>query len=66
MQAALADLRIPKIEVNMTEEGDEPELDLDDDPESAASLNTSRIPIILTVNQASFHMGFLHVLLAHL
>ena len=53
MQAALADLRIPRMEVSMGEDGEEPDLELDDDPQAAASLDTTRIPLILTVAQAS-------------
>lgn len=51
MQAALADLRIPRMEVNMGEDGDEPDLELDDDPQQAASLDTTRVPLIITVSQ---------------
>lgn len=51
MQAALTNLRIPKIDVTMGEEGDDPDLDLDDNPELAASLDTSRVPIIVTITQ---------------
>ena len=50
-QAALMDLRIPHLDVSMGEEGDDPELDLDDNPELAASLDTSRVPVIVTVSQ---------------
>ena len=51
LQAALMDLRIPHLDVSMGEEGDDPELDLDDNPELAASLDTSRVPVIVTVSQ---------------
>lgn len=51
MQAALADLRIPRMEVTMGEDGEEPDLELDDDPELAASLDTTRVPLILTISQ---------------
>ena len=50
-QAALMDLRIPHLDVSMGEEGEDPELDLDDNPELAASLDTSRVPVIVTVSQ---------------
>ena len=52
MQAALADLRIPRMEVSMGEDGEEPDLQLHDDPQAAASLDTARVPLILTVAQA--------------
>lgn len=51
LQAALIDTRIPHIEVSMGEEGEEPELDLDDDPLKAAALDTSRVPIIVSIAQ---------------
>lgn len=50
-KAALGDLRIPRMEVNMGEDGDEPELELDDDPEQASSLDITRLPLIITVSQ---------------
>jgi len=50
-KAALADLRIPRMEVTMGEDGEEPDLELDDDPELAASLDTTRVPLILTISQ---------------
>lgn len=50
-QAALADLRIPHIDVTMGEGGEDPELDLDDDPERAIALDTSQVPLLVTVTQ---------------
>ncbi len=35
----------------MGEEGDEPELELVDDPELEGSMDTSRVPVIVTVSQ---------------
>ena len=60
-QAALADLRIPKIEVTMAEEDEEPELGLDDDPELATSLDTSRVPVIVTLAQVSSGLAAIYM-----
>ncbi len=50
MQAALQVSRIPLIEVGPTEDPDaEPELELDDNPAHAKEINTSRVPLIVTV-----------------
>ena len=51
-QAALVDLRIPQVEISPTDDPeDEPEIELDDDPEHAAALDTSKIPLLVTVAQ---------------
>lgn len=50
-QAALADTRIPLVEVNTDEDG-EAELELDDDPAHAARLDTAHVPVLVTVSQA--------------
>lgn len=46
-------MRIPSIVVTMAEDGGDPELDLDDDPERAASIDTSRVPILVSVSQVA-------------
>ena len=51
VQAALADLRISKLDITMGEEGDEPEMELVDDPEQETALDSSRVPVIITVLQ---------------
>ena len=52
LQAALQDTRIPLVEVGATENPDEePELELDDDPAHATQLDTSNVPVIVTVSQ---------------
>ncbi|KAK9906890.1 hypothetical protein WJX75_009799 [Coccomyxa subellipsoidea] len=52
-KAALQDTRIPLVEVGATENpGEEPELELDDDPAHATQVDTSNIPVIITVSQA--------------
>ena len=51
LQAALADLRISKLDITMGEEGVEPELELVDDPEQETTMDTSRVPVIVTVSQ---------------
>ena len=51
-QAALVDLRIPRVEISPTDDPeDEPEIDLDDDPEHATALDTSKLPLVVTVAQ---------------
>ena len=52
MQAALTDMSIPAVEVSAAEGNDEPELEVSDDPSSAVKLDTSKVPILLTVSQA--------------
>ncbi len=50
MQAALADTSIPSVEVQAAEDpNDEPELEVLDD--NAVKLDTSNVPIMLTVSQ---------------
>lgn len=53
VQAALADMSIPAVEVQAAEGSDEPELEVSDDPSSAVKLDTSQVPILLTVSQVS-------------
>ena len=54
VQAALQDTRIPLVEVGATEDpSEEPELELDDDPANAKHVDVSRVPVIVTVCQAS-------------
>ena len=53
VQAALADMSIPAVEVQAAEGNDEPELEVSDDPSSAVKLDTSQVPILLTVSQVS-------------
>ncbi len=57
MQAALADTRIPAVEVAAAEDGEEPELDVDDDPNNSVRLDCSQLPMVVTVSQVSWdHM----------
>ena len=52
MQAALMDVRIPHVEMTEGSAMDEqPELELDDDPAVAATLDTSNVPLLITVAQ---------------
>lgn len=52
-RAALADTRVPKVDVIAGEDPeDEPEIELDDDPASAARLELASWPTIVTVSQA--------------
>ena len=51
VQAALADMSIPAVEVQAAEGNDEPELEVSDDPSSAVKLDTTQVPILLTVSQ---------------
>ena len=51
LQAALADLRIPAVSMTMGEGDEDPEYELDDDPDSAARLDTSAVPAIITLTQ---------------
>ena len=53
MQAALADTRIPAVEVAAAEDGEEPELDVDDDPNNSVRLDCSQLPAVVTVSQVS-------------
>ena len=53
-QAALADTRVPAVEVLYGEAGDgDPELELDDDPAACLRLDTSAVPVILTLSRVS-------------
>ncbi len=55
LQAALQDTRIPLVEVGVTESPDEePELELDDDPAHAKQIDTSQLPVIMTVSQVQY------------
>ena len=50
MKAALHDTRIPKVEVVVGESPeDEPEYEVDDDPEQSVRLDVSRVPVVLSV-----------------
>ena len=51
-QAALADARIPLVEVAQGDADGDAELELDDDPAHATRLDTARVPLVLTVSQA--------------
>ena len=52
VQAALTDLSIPSVEVEAGEDENAlPELEVSDDPASATKLDTSKVPILLTVSQ---------------
>ena len=46
-RAALQDTKIPKVEIQ--QEGDEADFEVDDDPEQAARLDVSRVPLSLSV-----------------
>jgi exosome complex component RRP42 len=50
-KAALGNTRIPKVEIVADEEGGEAEIELDDDPESAVPVDTTRVPLVVTVSQ---------------
>ena len=49
--AALANTRIPHIELTMGEDGEEPELELDDDMSNSVALDLQRVPLIVSVSQ---------------
>ncbi|KAK9807210.1 hypothetical protein WJX73_009206 [Symbiochloris irregularis] len=52
-RAALTDLQIPRVDISPSDDPeDEPEIELDDDPEHAASLDASRIPVVVTLAEA--------------
>jgi exosome complex component RRP42 len=52
VKSALHDTRIPRVEVVQGEDpGDEPEYEVDDDPEAAVRLDISKVPLSLTVCQ---------------
>ena len=54
VQAALADTRIPLVEVAQGDGDGEAELELDDDPAHATRLDAGRVPVVVTVSQARF------------
>ena len=49
--AALANTRVPKVDLVSGENGEEPELELDDDMENSISLEVQGLPIITSVAQ---------------
>jgi exosome complex component RRP42 len=50
MKSALFDSRIPKVDIVQSDDpGDEPEYELDDDPEQAIRLDISRVPLLLSI-----------------
>lgn len=49
--AALKSTRIPKVKVSQGASEDGPELELDDDPDSAVQLDTATVPVIVSVSQ---------------
>lgn len=49
--AALKSTRIPKVNVVQTDSNDDPELELDDDPDSSLPLTTTSVPVIVSVSQ---------------
>ena len=52
VQAALQNTRIPLVEVGeVTNEDEEPELELDDDPAHARPIDTRRVPVIVTASK---------------
>ena len=54
LQAALMDVRIPHVEMTEGSAEDQPEIQLDDDPEVAATLDTTHVPLIITIAQVPF------------
>lgn len=52
--AALANTRVPKVEIVAGENGEEPELELDDDVDSCIPLELQGLPIITSVSQVSY------------
>jgi exosome complex component RRP42 len=50
VKAALADTRVPRVDIVRGDDpGDEPEYEVDDDPEAAARLDCRRVPLTLTM-----------------
>lgn len=49
--AALANTRIPRVEIVAGEDGDEPEIELDDDMSNSILLDVSNVPVIVSVSQ---------------
>ena len=57
-QAALADTKVPAVEVLYAEDGGgEPELELDDDPAACLRLDTAAVPVILTLSKVNAAQG---------
>ncbi|PRW60343.1 exosome complex component RRP42 [Chlorella sorokiniana] len=55
-KAALADAKIPKVEVVQGEDPtDEPDYEVDDDPQQAQRLDVARVPLCVTVSQIGAH-----------
>lgn len=53
VQAALVDLRIPQVQISPTDDPTEaPEIELDDDPEHSTALDTSRVPLVVSLSTA--------------
>ncbi len=57
VQVALADTRIPLVEVAQGDGDGEAELELDDDPAHATCLDAGRVPVVVTVSQARMQLG---------
>lgn len=52
-KAALVDLRIPQVQISPTDDPTEaPEIELDDDPEHSTALDTSRVPLVVSLSTA--------------
>jgi hypothetical protein len=52
LQAALADTKLPAVEVLYGEGGEgDPELELSDDPAAGTRLDTGAVPVIVTVSK---------------
>lgn len=51
VKAALWDARIPRADVVTQGSGDEPEFEIDDDPEASVRLDVSQVPVIQTVSR---------------
>ncbi len=53
LQAALADTHIPQVSVVEAEgdHGDDPELDIDEDPDNVMRLDVAGLPLLVTVGQ---------------
>lgn len=50
-KAALASTRIPKVDIQMGEDGEEPEISIDGDTSSLIQLDASKAPVFVTVSQ---------------
>ena len=51
--AALNNTRIPHVEIVAGENGEEPEIELDDDTDNSISLELQGLPVIVSVAQVS-------------